>query len=141
MISARMSRVRQRSTTAELRVRRELMAMGRRYRISNRDLPGSPDIANRAKKWAVFVHGCFWHRHDCCPRTTTPKENRDFWLRKFAVNRTRDERVQGELRDMGFKVAIVWECETLKSSAIRSALRALNGPRTNKKPAHDKARR
>jgi DNA mismatch endonuclease, patch repair protein len=125
VISARMSRVRRRSTTPELQVRRMLLAMGLRYRISNRDLPGSPDVANRAKKWAVFVHGCFWHRHAGCPRATTPRTNREFWLRKFAANRKRDERVQAELRKMGFKVAIVWECEALTNSSIGAALRML----------------
>lgn len=99
--------------------------MGLRYRICNQDLPGSPDIANRANKWAVFVHGCFWHRHAGCPRATTPKTNREFWLRKFAANRKRDERVQAELRAMGFKVAIVWECEVLTNSSIGAALRML----------------
>ena len=121
-----MGRVRQRNTAPEVRVRRELLTMGRRYRLSNRDLPGSPDIANKTEKWAVFVHGCFWHRHEGCSRTTAPRTNRDFWLRKFAANCKRDERVQTELRNMGFEVAIVWECETVTSSAIRAALEAQN---------------
>src|SRR5216683_2401465 len=80
----RMSAVRSRNTSAELRFRVLLRLLGVSYRTWNRDLPGSPDVANRSQKWAVFVHGCFWHAHPGCTRTTTPKRNRKFWLDKFA---------------------------------------------------------
>ncbi len=110
--SARLGRVRQHDTTAEVAVRQALHGLGLRFRINNRDLPGSPDIANRSRKWAVFVHGCFWHRHKGCQRTTSPKRNAAFWQEKFEANQRRDRRVVRKLRGMGFKVVTVWECET-----------------------------
>ncbi len=110
--SVRLGRVRQSSTAPELVVRRALAALGHRFRIRNRDLPGSPDVANRKRQWAIFVHGCFWHRHPDCTRTTTPKRNRQFWLDKFRANRTRDRRAQRALAALGYRVVVVWECET-----------------------------
>jgi DNA mismatch endonuclease (patch repair protein) len=110
--SARLGRIRQHGTSAELMVRKFLHSLGHRFRVHNRDLPGSPDIANRSRKWAVFVHGCFWHRHVDCKRTTTPSRNREFWLQKFDANVARDARVQAALRADGYRVAVVWECET-----------------------------
>src|SRR5688572_15632999 len=95
--SARMGLVRQKGTRPELLVRRALSALGHRFRLANRDLPGSPDIANRSRRWAVFVHGCFWHRHGC-KASTTPARNREFWEAKFARNVARDQRRAGELR-------------------------------------------
>jgi DNA mismatch endonuclease (patch repair protein) len=109
--SARLSRIRQRDTAAERAVRRMLHSLGLRFRIHNRDLAGSPDIANRRRKWVVFVHGCFWHRHASCERTTTPTRNREFWMAKFEANVARDSRVQTALRSAGFRVLVVWECE------------------------------
>jgi DNA mismatch endonuclease (patch repair protein) len=109
--SRRLGLVRQRGTRAELEIRGALHALGHRFRVTNRDLPGSPDIANRKKKWAVFVHGCFWHRHQGCRRATTPKRNRDFWIAKFARNVERDEQVATALGALGWLVVIAWECE------------------------------
>lgn len=109
--SIRMGGVRQADTVAERTVRRVLHQIGARYRTGVRDLPGSPDIANRKRRWAVFVHGCFWHRHAGCPRTTTPKRNTSFWVAKFDANRSRDRRALRALRKMGYAVCIVWECE------------------------------
>ena len=88
--SLRMAGIRQHSTKPELAVRRPFAELGASYRISNRDLPGSPDIANRRQKWAIFVHGCYWHRHAGCARTTTPTRNRAAWKAKFAANVARD---------------------------------------------------
>lgn len=120
--SARMRGVRQRGTRPELLVRRSLASLGQRYRLNNRDLPGSPDIANRTKRWAVFVHGCFWHRHGC-KATTTPTRNRAFWEAKFARNIARDERIARELGALGYSVIIIWECQTKAGEAIvREAL-------------------
>lgn len=109
--SLRMGRTRQHGTAPELTVRSLLHALGHRFRVNNRDLPGSPDIANRRRRWAVFVHGCYWHQHRNCPKATVPKRNRMFWLRKFARNRRRDRDRQERLRRMGFSVIVVWECE------------------------------
>lgn len=109
--SERLGRVRQQGTSPELTVRKIIHRMGHRFRVDNRDLPGSPDIANRTRKWAIFVHGCFWHRHAKCIRATTPKRNRNFWLRKFQQNTARDRRVVAELRANGWAVLTLWECE------------------------------
>jgi DNA mismatch endonuclease, patch repair protein len=114
--SARMSRVRQRKTDAELTVGRILHHLGHRFRYDNPDLPGSPDLANRTKHWAVYVQGCFWHSHEGCSRATVPRRNRAFWLEKFRVNKIRDARVQREMRKAGYLVLIVWECELLARS-------------------------
>jgi DNA mismatch endonuclease, patch repair protein len=124
-IARRMSLVRRRGTAPELRVRSALSAMGLHYRTQNRDLPGKPDLANRSKKWAVFVHGCFWHQHPGCPKATVPKTNRHFWRAKFSANRRRDARVCAELLALGFSVITVWECETRTRSAIRGAAASL----------------
>lgn len=110
--SRRMADVRQKDTTPELAVRRALTLLGLRYRVRNRDLPGSPDIANRSGRWAVFVHGCFWHRHPGCVRTTMPKRNRALWIKKFEGNVMRDVRAIAALRKLGFRVITIWECET-----------------------------
>lgn len=109
--SARLARQRQHGTDAELEVRRLASSVGLRYRVSNRDLPGSPDLANRARRWAVFVHGCYWHSHHGCYRATVPKRNREFWESKFAANRVRDARAVAELTQRGYQVLTVWECE------------------------------
>lgn len=123
--SARLGRIRQHGTSAELTVRKLLHALGHRFRVHNRDLPGSPDIANRSRKWAVFVHGCFWHRHPGCKRTTKPSRNREFWLQKFKANIARDVRVQAALQEAGYRVVVVWECETKDDKRLKALRRAL----------------
>jgi DNA mismatch endonuclease (patch repair protein) len=107
----RMSRQAQKDTRAELVVRSLLHRLGHRFRVRNRDLPGSPDAANRSKRWAVFVHGCYWHAHEGCARHTVPRRNREFWEEKFAANKARDARVVAELEEGGYTVVTVWECE------------------------------
>jgi DNA mismatch endonuclease (patch repair protein) len=109
--SARMAGVRQKATVPELAVRRVAYAAGLRFRTRNKDLPGSPDIANRTARWAVFVHGCFWHRHAGCAKATTPKRNLEFWAAKFSANEGRDQRVQEALVGLGYDVLVVWECD------------------------------
>jgi len=125
--SARMGLVRQKGTRPELLVRSAIRALGHHFRLANRDLPGSPDIANRSRRWAVFVHGCFWHRHGC-KATTTPGRNREFWEAKFARNVARDERSAAELRALGYTVIVIWECDTKRGmDAVRETLaRALS---------------
>ena len=110
--SLRLGRVRRSGTEPELIVRRLVRGLGHRYRISNRALPGSPDLANRRRGWVIFVHGCYWHRHQDCSKATTPKNNRAFWLAKFERNVARDRRVSRELRRAGLRVIVIWECET-----------------------------
>lgn len=110
-ISKRLARQRRTDTRAELAVGAALRRLGMAYRKNVRSLPGSPDFANRSKRWAVFVNGCYWHHHKGCPRATVPKSNRSFWETKFADNRSRDARKVRQLRAVGFRVAIVWECQ------------------------------
>ncbi len=115
--SKRMGRVRQKGTGPELVLRALLRSLGHRFRLANRDLDGSPDIANRSRRWALFVHGCFWHRHGC-KATTTPTRNREFWEAKFSRNVARDLRSAEALRAQGYTVVIVWECETKRAPEL-----------------------
>jgi DNA mismatch endonuclease (patch repair protein) len=123
--SERMSRVRQHGTAPEILVRRVVSSFGNRYTIHNRDLPGSPDIANRSKRWVIFVHGCYWHHHASCRRATVPKSNADFWLAKFAANRHRDAEAAKALRKQGYAVYTLWECACKSPEAIAGSLKPL----------------
>lgn len=109
--SARMAGIRQSGTHIELLVATALRELGRHYRKNVKALPGSPDFANRSRRWAIFVNGCFWHHHTACAKATIPKSNVRFWTDKFRANRRRDALAVRKLRAMGYKVAIVWECE------------------------------
>lgn len=121
-VSARMKLVRRKGTAPEMVVRRLLRELGVRYRTCVDGLPGSPDIANRKQGWAVFVHGCFWHGHAACKLATVPKTNRAFWLTKLAANRERDARKVRALRRLGFRVAVVWQCELKKPAVLERKL-------------------
>jgi DNA mismatch endonuclease (patch repair protein) len=126
-----MSRVRQRGTEAELAVAAALRRLGISYRLNVASLPGSPDFANQRMKWAIFVHGCFWHRHTGCKRATIPKTNEEFWRDKFLSNRIRDARAIRELRYLGFRVSLVWECQTEDpADLIARVRRAIVGSRS-----------
>lgn len=126
-----MASVRRSGTAPELVVRRTLRLLKVPFTTSNTDLPGSPDLSNRTDRWAVFVNGCFWHRHKGCSRTTTPKANKDFWLRKFAENEKRDRRNVSRLRRLGYRVWTVWECETLQTRRLATRLMALPSVRND----------
>lgn len=119
---ALMQRVRQKGTPAEKAVASACRKLGLRYRLNVKSLPGSPDLANKEQRWAIFVHGCFWHRHEGCVKATTPKRNAAFWRDKFAANRKRDAAKLESLRSIGFRVAIVWECETRNPEELRRRL-------------------
>lgn len=108
--AALMGRVKGRDTGPELRVRRALHAAGFRFRLHRRDLPGRPDVVLPAFDVAVFVHGCFWHRHDCPKGNLLPKTNEAFWEKKLNRNAARDTAVRQALEEAGWTVAIVWEC-------------------------------
>jgi DNA mismatch endonuclease (patch repair protein) len=127
--SALMSRVRQKGTAVELKVGAALRECGAAYRVNVRGLPGSPDFANRTRRWAVFVHGCFWHHHTACKRATVPKSNEGFWRAKFVANRVRDANSIRELRRGGFRVAIVWECEADSPERLARKLSQVLEPR------------
>jgi len=117
-----MQRVRQKGTPAETRVARACRDLGLRYRLNVRSLPGSPDVANKTQRWAIFVHGCFWHRHAGCAKATTPKRNAAFWRAKFEANRERDARKLAELEAAGFEVVVVWQCETEEPRKLEALL-------------------
>ena len=117
-----MKSVRQVGTAPELAVRRALSFRGVRYRLNVRSLPGSPDIANMREHFAIFVHGCFWHRHPGCRYATTPKTNVPFWSRKFAANIQRDQAKLQALRTRAIRVLVVWECQTRDEAALGSLL-------------------
>lgn len=127
--SRRMSRVSQRGTAPELLVRKACSALGLRYTTKNRDLPGSPDLANRSKRWAIFVHGCFWHRHAGCTRATTPKSNVQFWMAKFARNQERDAVAERQLQEQGYRVLVVWECDVKRPDVLTASIEELLKPR------------
>lgn len=107
-----MARVRQRDTKPEMLVRRVLHAKGYRFRLQRRDLPGCPDIVLPKHKLAIFVHGCFWHRHLGCRLASTPKTRVGFWTSKFEENIKRDKRAIEALQCLGWHTTVVWECET-----------------------------
>lgn len=117
-----MSRVRGKDTTPEMRVRRLAHALGFRFRLHRRDLPGKPDLVFPRYGKIVFVHGCFWHRHKGCRLATHSKTRTEFWEAKFERNVERDRRVQAELRGLGWEVLIVWECETRQPERLENIL-------------------
>ena len=117
-----MARVKGQNTSPELKVRKLLTAMGARYRLHRKDLPGAPDIVLPGRRLAVFVHGCFWHGHDCARGARVPKQNRDYWEAKIGRNRARDQRTQAELEAFGWTPLILWECELKDEAALRARL-------------------
>lgn len=120
--SALMSRIRSGNTKPEIAVRRLLHALGYRFRLHRRDLPGRPDIVLPRHRLAIFVHGCFWHQHPGCRLASRPKTREDYWLPKLAGNVQRDERAYENLRATGWRVAVVWECDTRKPEALQQQI-------------------
>lgn len=120
--SERMARVRSRDTRPEQAVRKLLFAMGYRYRLHVKQLPGNPDIVFPARRKIVFVHGCFWHRHKNCHLARMPKSRRTFWRDKLEGNRLRDGRVAAALRRAGWSVATVWECQLANPGRLAARL-------------------
>lgn len=121
--SDRMSRVRCKNTGPEILVRRLVHSLGYRYRLHVRTLPGSPDLAFRSRKAVIFVHGCFWHRHACAMGDRTPKSRVRFWRQKLDANRIRDKRKRAELRAAGWRVLVIWECQTRETDEISSKIK------------------
>ncbi len=133
--SERMSRVRSKDTKPEIRVRRLIHGMGYRYRLHAKDLPGCPDLVFRSRRKVVFVHGCFWHRHDGCSRNRIPKspERQAFWRSKLDENARRDQVNQTALEELGWRVLVVWECETKDVSRLANRVRTFLGlPRSDR---------
>ena len=122
-----MSRVKSKDSLAEMRVRKLAHYLGLRYRLHRRDLPGTPDLVFPKHQIALFVHGCFWHRHLGCPKSTTPKSQVRYWEKKFKGNVERDRQAVRDLESMGWRVTIIWECETRVEETIQHRLREAFG--------------
>jgi DNA mismatch endonuclease (patch repair protein) len=120
-----MRRVKGRDTTPELTVRRALTRLGARYRLHRKDLPGKPDIVLPGRRLALFVHGCFWHGHDCARGARVPKQNRDYWVAKVGRNVARDVKTREALGAAGWRVETIWECELKDPEALKRRLERL----------------
>jgi DNA mismatch endonuclease (patch repair protein) len=124
--SALLGRVRQKGTAPEQVVQEMLTRLGHGYSTNVRGIPGSPDIVASDHSRAIFVHGCFWHRHPGCRASSTPTQNADFWQDKFATNVRRDRRNARELRKLGYRVMTVWECQTKSEAKLVQLERRLD---------------
>lgn len=124
-----MSRIRGTNTKPELQLRSLLHRAGYRFRLHDKRLPGRPDIVLPKYRAAIFVHGCFWHRHEGCPKTTTPSTRREFWQEKFRRTVERDRQKAAEIEASGWDVITVWECEleTSPETVLRDVTRQLSG--------------
>jgi len=123
--SEMMAGIRGRDTTPELAVRRIAHRMGLRFRLHRKDLPGRPDLVFPKHRLVVFVHGCFWHRHEGCRYAYTPKSRIAFWKEKFSANVARDQRQEAALRALGWRVLVIWGCETGNEAAVMHRLAGL----------------
>ncbi len=119
-----MRQVRNKNTTPEILTRSLMHAMGLRFRLHRKNLPGSPDIVLAKYRTVVFVHGCYWHRHPGCKYASTPKTNTAFWQNKFAQNVNRDTESCRKLKKSGWNVLIIWQCETKDIEKLRKRLAA-----------------
>lgn len=120
--SALMGRIRGKNTMPEIVVRQAAHRLGLRFRVHRRDLPGTPDIVFPKYRLVIFVHGCFWHRHEGCRRCTTPKTRIEFWNEKFRKNVERDQRDTEALLNLGWNVLTIWECQTKNPEALDALL-------------------
>ena len=126
-----MRAVRRTDTKPELAVRKLVHALGFRFRLQRKDLPGTPDLVLPRLNTVIFVHGCFWHRHALCVQASMPKTRVEFWREKFDANTSRDTRKNRQLRSAGWRVIVVWECETSDSVKLSRRLRSqLSSKRT-----------
>lgn len=107
-----MARIQSHNTGPEMIVRKAANRAGYRFRLHRRDLPGTPDLTFPGRRKVVFVHGCFWHQHEACPLARLPKSNPDYWLPKLDRNRQRDVSAQSKLEELGWRVLVIWECQT-----------------------------
>ncbi len=123
-----MRAVRSRDTAPELAVRRLLHGLGYRFRLHRADLPGKPDLVFPGRRKAIFVHGCFWHGHDCARGARAPKRNAAYWSAKIARNAARDAALPAALAALGWQVFVVWECALKDRAALAAELHAYLGP-------------
>jgi DNA mismatch endonuclease (patch repair protein) len=122
-----MQAVKSKDTAPELTVRRLAHRMGYRFRLHRKDLPGKPDLVFPGLHRVIFVHGCFWHGHDCERGARVPKANRDYWVQKIARNQARDRAARAALTGLGWRVTVLWECELSNVTRLHRRLRSLLG--------------
>ena len=125
--SRTMRAVEGRDTGPEMTVRRLAHGMGYRYRLHRKDLPGKPDLVFPGRRKVIFVHGCFWHQHACPRGSRSPKSSRDYWIPKLKRNKQRDAENQSRLREMGWDVLVIWECEMKDRDALKERIAAFLG--------------
>lgn len=123
-----MARVRHKDTAPELVVRRLLHRRGYRYRLHSARLVGKPDLVFAGRRKVIFIHGCFWHGHDCARGARQPKANADYWREKIQRNRQRDQATLNALADEGWRTLVLWECELRDQAALADQLSAFLGP-------------
>jgi len=128
-LSERMARIRKTDTKPEMLVRRLVHRMGYRFRLYARRLPGNPDIILPRHRKVILVHGCFWHRHDCPDGRKLPRSKPEYWAPKLERNRLRDEVNVERLRELGWEVLVVWECEVRREDVVGEKLRRFLVPR------------
>ena len=120
--SRNMSAIKSKNTKPEIKVRKVLHSMGYRFRLHSKDLPGSPDIVLPKYKTVIFVHGCFWHRHENCKYASTPKTRPEFWKKKFKENIKRDSEIQDKIKNLDWRSVVIWECETKNIENLRDKI-------------------
>ena len=120
--SRNMSAIKSKNTKPEIAVRKVLHSMGYRFRLHSKDLPGSPDIVLPKYKTVIFVHGCFWHRHENCKYATTPKTRKEFWNKKFTTNIERDSEIHEKIKNLNWRSVVIWECETKNMENLRDKI-------------------
>ena len=118
--SRNMSAIKSKNTKPEIAVRKLLHSMGFRFRLHRKDLPGSPDIVLPKYKTVIFVHGCFWHRHENCKYASNPKTRKEFWESKFKANVKRDLAIQEKIKNIGWQSVVIWECELTKIQYLKN---------------------
>lgn len=117
-----MRAVKSQNTGPEMIVRRLTHSIGYRYRLHRKDLPGKPDLVFPSRRKVIFVHGCFWHQHDCARGARLPKSHQEYWLPKLSRNKQRDAEHQATLRELGWDVLVIWECELKSLESVKSKI-------------------
>ena len=120
--SRNMSAIKSKNTKPEIAVRKLLHSMGYRFRLHRKDLPGSPDIVLPKYKTVIFVHGCFWHRHENCKYASNPKTRKEFWESKFKANVKRDLEIQEKIKNIGWQSSVIWECELKDTFGLKDKI-------------------